>query len=265
MERRRTGVSGRLRVTMLAILVLVSTGLAPTAAADISGGATSGGGDGKVVVTDRSPGSPGSSKSSRSPDGSVANSVANPCASAANGAACQLDLTDDQFTPAEGVFFFTISAATAAQIAVAELQLPTPTPHIGPDPSINPWNMAAVGYPLWLWTDGPTQVGPVSQAVSNLFVALDAELAGVSYDMGDGHTVHCSGPGEPWTRAVSPGTASRCGHTYQRPSLPGGEYRVRATAHWNVTWTIGTNSGTLTVDREATSSLPVGELQALVR
>jgi hypothetical protein len=51
-----------------------------------------------------------------------------------------------------------ISAGQAAAIAVARLQLPTVAPGIGPSPDLNPWNIAAVGYPLWLWADGPTHV-----------------------------------------------------------------------------------------------------------
>ena len=51
-----------------------------------------------------------------------------------------------------------ITAGQAAAIAVARLQLPTIAPGIGPSPNVNQWNMAAVGYPLWLWADGPTHV-----------------------------------------------------------------------------------------------------------
>jgi len=51
-----------------------------------------------------------------------------------------------------------ITASQAATIAVARLPLPTIAPGIGPSPELNPWNIAAVGYPLWLWADGPTHV-----------------------------------------------------------------------------------------------------------
>ena len=39
----------------------------------------------------------------------------------------------------------------AARQAILRMNLPLPTPHIGPDPTTNEWNMAVVGYPLW-WT-----------------------------------------------------------------------------------------------------------------
>ena len=39
--------------------------------------------------------------------------------------------------------------AVARELMV-RLQLPDPTPQIGPDPEGNEWKMGAVGYPLWL-------------------------------------------------------------------------------------------------------------------
>ncbi|WP_344804393.1 hypothetical protein [Microlunatus ginsengisoli] len=158
-----------------------------------------------------------------------------------------------------------VSPQEIALMAVAELQLPAVKPGIGPDPSINRWKMAAVGYPLWLWADGPTHVGPVSQRVANLYVSLDANLTSVSYDMGDGHTVTCDGPGKKWTRAVPAGKASSCGYRYQKPSLPKGSYTVRATSHWAISWVVGGQSGVVTMDQVGTQQLPVGELQVLIR
>ncbi len=89
------------------------------------------------------------------------------------------------------------TAVQAAAVAVARLQLPRIPPGIGPSPDINPWNMAAVGYPLWLWADGPTHVGPISDSVAGLSVSLDAEVSSLTFRMGDGHTVTCPGVGPP--------------------------------------------------------------------
>ena len=190
------------------------------------------------------------------------------------GQYCTYQLTDqpadpkkapDPGRPGQETYVVQLTSAQAAQIAVAQLKLPAVKPGIGPDPSINRWKMAAVGYPLWLWADGPTEVGPVSQTVANLRVSLQARLTSVTYDMGDGHQVSCAGPGTRWTRAVTPGQPSRCGYRYQRPSLPAGDYTVTATSHWDITWVIGNQSGVITMDQQGTRTLPVGELQALVR
>jgi hypothetical protein len=158
------------------------------------------------------------------------------------------------------------TAGQAAAIAVARLQLPKIAPGIGPPPDINPWNMAAVGYPLWLWADGPTHIGPISDSVAGLSVSLDAEVSSMTFRMGDGHTVTCAGSGHPWTTAVQPGTESpNCGYTYARPSLPDNKYTVAAIANWAVTWTSNGQSGVINVPVVDTAVLPVGELQVLVR
>jgi hypothetical protein len=158
------------------------------------------------------------------------------------------------------------TAGQAAAIAVARLQLPKIAPGIGPSPDINPWKMAAVGYPLWLWADGPTHVGPISDSVAGLSVSLDAEVSSLTFRMGDGHTVTCAGSGHAWTTAVQPGTESpSCGYTYAKPSLPEKTYTVAAIANWAVTWTSNGQSGVINVPVVDTAELPVGELQVLVR
>jgi hypothetical protein len=159
-----------------------------------------------------------------------------------------------------------ITAGQAAAIAVARLQLPTIAPGIGPSPDLNPWNMAAVGYPLWLWADGPTHVGPISDSVAGLSVSLNAEVSSLTFRMGDGHSVNCAGAGQPWTKSVQPGAKSpTCGYSYAKPSLPDDKYAVAAIANWAVTWTSNGQSGVINVPAVDTIDLPVGELQVLVR
>ena len=72
----------------------------------------------------------------------------------------------------------------AGAIAAARLQLPTVAPGIGPPPDLNRWKMAAVGYPLWLWADGPTHVGPVSDSVAGLSVSLEASVTSLTFPNG---------------------------------------------------------------------------------
>jgi hypothetical protein len=159
-----------------------------------------------------------------------------------------------------------ISAGQAAAMAVARLQLPTIAPGIGPSPKLNPWNMAAVGYPLWLWADGPTHVGPIRDSVGGLSVSLDADVSSLTFRMGDGHSINCAGSGHQWTPVVEPGAKSpSCGYSYSKPSLPDGRYTVAAIANWAVTWTSNGQSGVINVPAVATTELPVGELQVLVR
>ena len=171
---------------------------------------------------------------------------------------------DDAAAPAPAVPV--ITPAEAGAIAVAQLQLPLNTPGIGPDPSVNKWKMAAVGYPLWLWSNGPSALGPVGQNVAGISVSLRAEVTRTVFRMGDGTSVTCTGAGTRYLSSTKPGTKSpNCGHTYSTPSLPRGKYTVTAVTNWAVTWTANGVSGVINVPREANTTLPVGELQSLVR
>jgi hypothetical protein len=159
-----------------------------------------------------------------------------------------------------------IAPAQAGAIAVARLRLPLNAPKVGPDPKVNKWKMAAVGYPLWVWADGPTHVGPVSDRVAGLSVSLDAQLTKTVFRMGDGRTVTCLKGGTPYKKGTKAATPSpNCGHRYEKPSLPKGDYTVTAIGYWDVTWTVNGTSGVITVPRAASAPLPVGEVQVLVR
>ena len=154
----------------------------------------------------------------------------------------------------------------AGAIAVARLQLPLNAPKVGPDPKANKWKMAAVGYPLWVWAEGPTHVGPVSDNVAGLSVSLDAQLTRTVFRMGDGQTVTCRNGGTPYKKGTKAATPSPdCGYRYEKPSLPKGKYTVSAIGYWDVTWTINGTSGVISVPRQASAPLPVGEVQVLVR
>jgi hypothetical protein len=158
-----------------------------------------------------------------------------------------------------------ITPEEAAYMALAQLQLPTVAPGIGPDPDKNEWKMAAVGFPLWLWADGDTQVGPVTENVANLSVSLDARISKMVFQMGDGKTVTCAGAGTPYGYWVKPGTKSpTCGYTYDKPSLPRGKYTVSTVAYWDVAWEVNGATGVITMPRPSSAQLPVGELQAVV-
>lgn len=159
-----------------------------------------------------------------------------------------------------------ITPGQAGAIAVARLQLPLNPPRVGPDPSLNKWKIAAVGYPLWLSTAGPTHLGPVADRVGGLSVSLEADLVRTDFRMGDGGRVSCAGAGTPYHQGIEPGTPSPdCGYRYQQPSLPEGDYTISAVSYWAVTWTINNTSGVVTVPRQASTQLPVGEIQVLIR
>lgn len=158
----------------------------------------------------------------------------------------------------------TVSPATLAQRALDTMRLDGPA--IGMAPPAG--KAGLVGLPVWMWTTvSPSTWGPTSASASipGLTVSATAQAVRIVWDMGDGHTVTCDGPGTPFTSS-SPSTSSpTCGHTYARSSasMPGAVYPVTATTTWRVSWSGGGQSGVLTVTRVSRTSVHIGELQVL--
>lgn len=147
--------------------------------------------------------------------------------------------------------------------AALTLDLPGAHPVISPDPSLNKWKMAAVGYPLWLSVTDPRSQVSTSITVEGYQVSLSAKRSAIRYNMGDGNTVSC-GATTQWTKSVKAGTASpTCGYRYQKPSDPG-RYKVTASAGWQVTWSVMGETGTIGIDKAGGVQLLVGELQSVV-
>lgn len=155
-------------------------------------------------------------------------------------------------------------ARAIAVTLVTELRLPTPTPKFGPDPDNNEWKMLAVGFPVWLWTDGPTSVS-TSASASGFTFRMSARLRSTTFHMGDGSSITCTSMST-YSSAVKPGAPSPdCGHVYTQPSLPKGKYTVRAVADWDVSWSVAGFSGVIPAYNDATATIPIGELVALNR
>lgn len=144
----------------------------------------------------------------------------------------------------------------------ASLIVPDPAIRLGSEPSVNEWNMSVVGLPIWLWTDAPRSTSSTNSE-GGMTIQIDATLDRIVFDMGDGQRVACS-RWTPYVQAFAGDPSPSCGHVYQRPSLPAGEYTITATAEWTAQWSAMGFSGSLPLRSSATRSLPVGELQAVV-
>ena len=167
---------------------------------------------------------------------------------------------------ASGLVDLGLSGEDAAYIAFARLRLSPPKPMITPSPEVNRWKMAAVGYPLWLSVGGDIHPPAVSDSVADVHVSLKADVDHVVFSMGDRHSVTCTSLTTRWNRSIPAGQKSpACGYTYQRPSLPKGKYTVTATTYWSVSWSTSDDSGVIDFVQSASTQLPVGELQVLVR
>lgn len=154
-------------------------------------------------------------------------------------------------------------AESIARSLVVRLQLPDPTPQFGPDPADNEWNMAAVGYPLWLWTNGPRTVTSTTSE-SGMSFTLRARYRFTTFTLGDGHSLTCTST-TPYRTSIEPGAPSpTCGYRYTKASGTDHSYTVTATTHWTVTWRVAGFSGSLPGTHTASRQLRVGELQAVV-
>lgn len=155
-----------------------------------------------------------------------------------------------------------MDVGAVAREVVARLHLPDPTPQFGPDPDANEWHMLAVGYPLWLWTSGPTRLTTTATRYGLSFT-LTATWEDTRFEFGDGHSLTCADT-TPYPATAKPGAPSpTCGYTYQKAS-PAAGYRVQAHTNWRVDWAASGQSGTLNTTYTGSRTVPVGELNALI-
>ncbi|HEY8473564.1 MAG TPA: hypothetical protein VIL37_13140, partial [Natronosporangium sp.] len=118
--------------------------------------------------------------------------------------------------------------------------LPLADPVIGIVP--NPDGAGLVGMPVWMWLENPEAAwGPVSVSVPGpgITVTAQGQATQVEWQMGDGTTVVCEGPGTPYEpRYGDQRSPSGCDHVYTEPSRsqPTGRYTVTATVSWHLQW-----------------------------
>lgn len=157
------------------------------------------------------------------------------------------------------------NAYALAQVAYGRAPLVPPEPRMAPGVD----QPHLVGLATWLWVD-PSYWEPISARaeVTGLSVEAVAVPSRLVWDMGDGHSVTCHGPGTPWRPGASEPGSSDCSHTFQYVSArqPDGRYHGSVTIEWDVSWRASNGeSGSLGVARRSTPfALTVGERQAVV-
>lgn len=145
-----------------------------------------------------------------------------------------------------------------AELALARLPIAVPTPHL------NPATKEIVHLPTWLWVD--EQATPTtSVSLAGVTATLTARLADVVWDMGDGTSVRCDGPGTPYDPERLPSAQHpTCSRT---PGTRIGKFTVTVTTRWQVEFsaTDGTGGGLGVLTRTTTVPTEVGELETVVR
>lgn len=148
-----------------------------------------------------------------------------------------------------------------ARLTRARLGLPKPAP------AASPAGTQLVNLPTWLWLTSGWETVTATASVPGVVVTATARPSSVTWALGDGAHVTCTGPGTPYRAGVDPRAASPdCGHTYRRSSAAqrGGAYAVTVTLHWTVTWAGAGESGTFPeLTTTSTASFRVAESQAL--
>lgn len=139
---------------------------------------------------------------------------------------------------------------------------------LAPKIEANPAELQLVHVPTWLWMDR-AEWGDVSATatVPGVSVTAVAHPSWVSWSMGDGSIVTCSGAGTSFPPGTDPTKPSPdCGYTYRASSAgqPNQAYQVTATVHWTVTW-LGAGQGGVFPDMTTTSTVAFGvaESQAI--
>ena len=161
------------------------------------------------------------------------------------------------------------SPRQVAEMAVDEMNLHAITIGIAPEPGDE--SQGVVGMPVWMWAadPGPSTVGPVTASASagGITVTATARIHAIAWDMGDGATVTCDGPGTPYDASYGRSKSPDCGHVYTTSSVdqPGEKFSVSATSDWVVTWEGAGQTGRIRMDGLTESvQIAVGEVQVLV-
>lgn len=153
---------------------------------------------------------------------------------------------------------FVITAAELAAEATAGLEVPLPTPASNPVGGVT-----IVHFPTWLWTGGWTSMS-ASATAADVTSTVVATPVSVTWDLGDGHSLHCDGPGTAYDLdAPEAQQSSECTYSYATT----GSYAVDVTITWHLTWTSpGNGGGDLgTVARTSTLPLQVLQLDTVIR
>ena len=144
-----------------------------------------------------------------------------------------------------------LSPVVVAEQAVRHLGLLSPTIEMAP-PAGRP---QLVGVATWLWVDPATwRTLSASATAGPVTTTAVATPTKVVWDMGDGSTVTCDGPGTPYDPST-PNATTDCSYTWPAP----GTFRVTATVYWSVSWTAQgvAGGGTLGVQAGPASAVNV--------
>ncbi len=161
------------------------------------------------------------------------------------------------------------TAVDPAQLATEALQrTPLPEPEITMAPAPDIPQLVNLATFLWLPAE-QWQTATASASAGGVTSTVTATPTRVIWDMGQGDTVVCDGPGVPYRPDLpDERQPSDCHFTYRFSSAgaPGNAFTVTATVEWETTWSVSgaPGGGSLgTVRRSASTRVQVAELQTV--
>jgi len=135
---------------------------------------------------------------------------------------------------------------------------------------MNPSGDQVVHVESWLWVDDAIwRTHTKSVSAGGVTTTVTAAPTRVIWDLGNGDSVVCDGPGVPYDPSIpSDGQSTDCSYTYRHTSAgqPGDAYQATATIEWTVSWTVTGAPGGGPLPAMFTSSpvaVRVSEMQAL--
>jgi hypothetical protein len=123
-----------------------------------------------------------------------------------------------------------VDPVVVAYQAVQQLPLGSATIEMAPPAG----SEQLVGVATWLWIKPSTwQALSATASAGTVSTTATATPTKVVWDMGDGSTLTCDGPGTPYDSA-RPTATTGCSYTWPKA----GSYQVTATIYWSVSWTV---------------------------
>lgn len=115
---------------------------------------------------------------------------------------------------------------------------------IAPPPTYHTY----ISYKNWMWVEA-TQWRTVSasESLRGATVTLTATPSYTSWDMGNGTTASCVGPGREWVKGMPEDAPTNCSYAYDEMENPEGDkWTVSARINYTLAWTCTGNCGGLT-------------------
>ncbi len=170
------------------------------------------------------------------------------------------------YVPPSGPSAPPVDPVGLASDALQRTPLPEPQITMAPSPDIP----QLVNLATYLWLPAEQwQRETVSASAGGVTSTVTATPMRVIWDMGQGDTVVCNGPGVPYRPELpDEQQPSDCHFTYRASSAgqPGQAFTVTATVEWETTWAVtgAPGGGSLgTVSRSSSIDVQVAELQSL--